>query len=166
MAWRNLKVGHLRNISTKLFENRPDTFGEEDFLSFHYSHIRQNSPAHLAANVFRPINLAWRNLIEGHPRNIFTKLFENLPTSLGEEEVFFISLPWKPEFCMDPKNFKEFWWGHWEDAFCEVSSQLTHRLTHRLQRRGYRGENIDGRRTTDAGHRAITITHLEHFVHR
>ena len=24
------------NVSTKLFENRPDTFGEEDFLSFQY----------------------------------------------------------------------------------------------------------------------------------
>ena len=31
---------------------------------------------------------------------------------------------------------------------------------------GYRGENVDGRWTTDAGHRAITITHPEHFVHR
>ena len=45
MFWRNLKVGHPRNISTKLFENRADTFGGEDFLSLHYSHIRQNSPA-------------------------------------------------------------------------------------------------------------------------
>ena len=36
--------GHPRNISTKLFENQPDTFGGEDSLSFHYSHIRQNSP--------------------------------------------------------------------------------------------------------------------------
>ena len=33
------------SISTKLFENRLNTFGEEDFLSFHYSYIRQNSPA-------------------------------------------------------------------------------------------------------------------------
>ena len=39
MAWRNLIVDHLRNISTKLFENRPDTFWGEDFLSVHYSHI-------------------------------------------------------------------------------------------------------------------------------
>jgi len=44
MASRNLIEGHPRNISTKLFENRPDTFGGEDFLSFDYSHIRQNSP--------------------------------------------------------------------------------------------------------------------------
>ena len=39
MAWRYLIVGHLRNISTKLFENWPDTFGGEDFLCFHYSKI-------------------------------------------------------------------------------------------------------------------------------
>ena len=45
MAWRNLIEGHPMNISTKLFENRLNTFGEEDFLSFHYGHIRQNSPA-------------------------------------------------------------------------------------------------------------------------
>ena len=44
MAWRNLIVGHLRIISTKLFENQPNTFWV-DFLSFHYSHIRENSPA-------------------------------------------------------------------------------------------------------------------------
>ena len=88
MAWRNLIEGHPRNISTKLFENRLDTFGWEDFLSFQESHIRQNSPAPPGGYVFRPINMAWRNLIEGHPRNISTKLFENLPTSLGEEEFW------------------------------------------------------------------------------
>ena len=86
MAWRNLIEGHLRNLSTKLFENRPDTFGEEDFLSFHYSHIRQKKPAPHGGHVFRPINMAWGNLIKGHPRNISTKLFENLPDTFGEED--------------------------------------------------------------------------------
>ena len=33
------------NISTTLFEYQPDTFGGEDFLSFLFSHIRQNIPA-------------------------------------------------------------------------------------------------------------------------
>ena len=45
MALRNLIEGHLRNISTEFFENRSDTFREEDCVTFHYSHIRQNSPA-------------------------------------------------------------------------------------------------------------------------
>ena len=45
MSWRNLIEGLPRNISTKLFENWPNTFGGEVFSSFHYSHIRQNSPA-------------------------------------------------------------------------------------------------------------------------
>ena len=45
MAWRNLIEVHPRNISTKLFENRLNALGEEDFESFHYGHIRQNSPA-------------------------------------------------------------------------------------------------------------------------
>ena len=35
----NLREGHPRNITTKLFENQPDTFGEEDCLNFN------NSPA-------------------------------------------------------------------------------------------------------------------------
>ena len=36
MASRNQIEGHPRNISPKLFENRPNTFGEEDFFSFHH----------------------------------------------------------------------------------------------------------------------------------
>ena len=49
MAWKNLiegqqkEEGHPRNIYTILFENRPYSFGGEDFLSFHYSHIRQRA---------------------------------------------------------------------------------------------------------------------------
>ena len=152
LAWRNLIECHLRNISTKLFENWPDTFGGEDFLSFHFSHIRQNSPAPPGGHVFWPINMDWRNLIEGHQRNISTNYFKICQTVWEKKnfEVFFISLPWKPEFCMDPKNLKEFWWGHWEDALCRVSSQLTHWL---LRRRSWR--------MTHNGQKAITITHLE-----
>ena len=41
MAWWNLREGHL---STKSFENRHDTFWGEDFLSFHFGHLRQNCP--------------------------------------------------------------------------------------------------------------------------
>ena len=49
-----------------------------DFFSFHFSHTRQNSPA------------PWRPCfsIEGHQRNISTKLFENWPSCLGEEFFF------------------------------------------------------------------------------
>ena len=35
--------------------------------------------------LIQPINMARRILIEGHPRNISTKLFENLSKGLGEE---------------------------------------------------------------------------------
>ena len=52
MARRNLIEGHPRIISTKLFENQPNTFGGEDFLSFHSGYIRQNSLAPLAAMFF------------------------------------------------------------------------------------------------------------------
>ena len=105
MALRILIEGHLRNISTKLFENQPHTFREEDFLSFHYSHIMQNSPPP-GSHVFRPINMAWRN------------------------------------FAWIPKNLRNS--GHWEDAFYEVSYQLTHWL---LRRRSWCTTATDGRRT-------------------
>ena len=116
MAWRNLIEGHPRNISTKLFENRPDTFGGEDFLSFHFSHIGQNSPTlwrpcfstnqhglkesdrgspkknfyiiiwKLAKHFRRRRSLSF-HLIKSHPRNLSTKLFEN-GTDTFRGEVF------------------------------------------------------------------------------
>ena len=73
------------NISTKLFENRLNTFGEEDFLSFHYGYIRQNSPAPWRP-CFSPNQHFLKELINGHPRNISTKLFENRPDTFGEED--------------------------------------------------------------------------------
>ena len=80
-----------------------------------------------------------------------TGLFGNLIFALWPlGPLVFISLPWKPEFCMDLKHLKEIWWCHWEDAFCEVSSQLTHWL---LRRKSWC--------MTDAEQKAITITQLE-----
>ena len=112
-----------RGISTQSFENRPYTFRGEDFLSFHYSHIRQKKPRSLAAMFFLLINMTWRNLIESH--------------------ISFFRLV-AMEFCMNPNNLKAFWWGHWEDAFCEVSSS---RLTHWLQSRRCWRTTEDARRT-------------------
>ena len=38
------------------------------------------------SNILRPINIAWWNLIEGHLKNIYTKLFKNWPdTFFGED---------------------------------------------------------------------------------
>ena len=81
MALRNLIVGHLRNISTKLFENQPDTFVGEDFFSFPYSHIRQNSPA-----PWMPCFLANQHGLKESDKRVIQetflqKLIENLPTS-------------------------------------------------------------------------------------
>ena len=45
MTGNNLKDGHQMNISAKLFKNKYHTLGGEDFKSFHYIQIRQNSPA-------------------------------------------------------------------------------------------------------------------------
>ena len=115
MAWRNLIEGQSRNISTKLFENQPNTFGGEDFLSFHYSHMRHKSLPP-GVHVFLPINLAWRNLIEGLSRNISTKHFENWPnTFVGEDYLSFhyshirqnSPAPWWPCFSTNQLGLKE-----------------------------------------------------------
>ena len=145
MAWRNLIVGHLRINSTELFENQPDTFGGEDFLSFHYSHIRQNSPSHLAAMFFNHstwLEGIWYRVIQGTIPQNYLKICQPV-LEKNNFEVFFVSLPWKPEFCMDPKNLKEFWLGHREDAFCEVLFQLTHWL---LRRRCWHTTDISSKR--------------------
>ena len=46
----------------KLFENRLDSFGGEDFLSFHYSHIRQNKVKELT-----DARMTIRHDISSHP---------------------------------------------------------------------------------------------------
>ena len=68
MPWNIFIVGHPGNISTKLF-----------FIN----QIRQNSPIPGDHN-FPPINMAWRNQLKCHPRNIFRKWFGKWPDSLGE----------------------------------------------------------------------------------
>ena len=55
-------------------------------------------------------NMAWRILIEGHPRNISTKLFENLLTSLGEEDFFFVYfVAMETRILHGSQNLKEIW---------------------------------------------------------
>ena len=137
MAWRNLIEGHQEIMQQNKLEIGNVYFQRRRFLTFYYSHIRQNSCAswwlHFSTNqhglqgsnrgsskehfdkiiwksdryfwrrrfitiamkgktvlppgghVFRQINVAWVNLIEGHPMGTSTKLFENRPTNLGEE---------------------------------------------------------------------------------
>ena len=117
--------------------------------------------------VFQQINMPWRNLIEGHTRNIPSNLFGNQYDTFRQEDLsflychirknqppdgyilgvenllcFFLSVAMKTELCMDQKDLKGFWWRYWQDSFCEVSSQLTHSL--QIKRCW---------RTTDDGHR-------------
>ena len=86
-------MGHLRNISTKLFENRSDAFGGEDFLSFHYSHIRQNSHAPLAAMFFDQSTWLEESDRGSSKEHFYKTRMTRAPgarvspaTSLGEEE--------------------------------------------------------------------------------
>ena len=105
---------HFHKINLK----NGSTLSEERFFSFHYSHIRQNSHAlpPPGGHVFWSINMAWRNLIEGHPRNLSTTLFENRPDTFGEEDFlsFHFSnirqkgqVPWVLCFLTNQHDLKE-----------------------------------------------------------
>ena len=64
-------------FSTNQHRNIMDLFYKVDFYSFRLSHMRGKKVHSPGSHVFRPINMAWMNLEEGHPRNISTRLFEN-----------------------------------------------------------------------------------------
>ena len=64
---------------------------EKIFQVFTIAILGKKAPT-AGGHVFRPINLAGRNLIEGHPRNISTKLFENRPDTFGGEDFFEFTL--------------------------------------------------------------------------
>ena len=112
-------------MSTNLFENLPNSFGGEDFLSFHYSHIRQNSPA-----PWRPCFLTNHFGLkesDSHPRNISEKLFENRPdTFRGEVFLSFhyihirqnSTAPWRPCFSSNQLDLKESVRGSPKEHFC------------------------------------------------
>ena len=74
----NLIESHPRNISTQLFENRPDSFGGEDFLNSHYNHITQKSHApwwHCFSTNQHGSNESDRG--PGQPMNISTRLLKS-----------------------------------------------------------------------------------------
>ena len=68
-------TGEPNEHFAKLLENWLHTLGEDIYISFYYSHIRQNSMPP-GINVFPSINMAWRNLVEDPKMNISTQLFE------------------------------------------------------------------------------------------
>ena len=72
---------HLYKIIWKSAEH----FRRRRFFKFSFSHIGKTAPPS-GGHVFLPINMAWRNLIEGHQMNISTKLFENRLNTFGEED--------------------------------------------------------------------------------
>ena len=89
MALKNLIEGHPKRISTKLFRNRRDTFGEEDFQNCHDSMITGKTaplPGLQVAIYFtnqHGLNEFYR---EGNPNIIPTRLFENWQDTFGEED--------------------------------------------------------------------------------
>ena len=71
----------------------------------------QEAPIH-QSHVFGQIKISQTNFEKGHPRNIPAKLFQNLTSSFGEEDLLRISsCPKKPQFTramfMDGSKFRE-----------------------------------------------------------
>ena len=79
--------------------------------------------------------MAWRNLIEGHPRNISTKLFENRLTSLKEDFKSFFRLVTIVTRMLQLKEF-----GEVIERMLSVKFQPNWPT-------GYLEENVDGRMT-------------------
>ena len=74
--------------------------------------------------------MVWRNLTEGQPRNIFTKLFENRPNQFRRRRILIFAMETRILYGSQifegilVKSMRE-------DTFCEVSSQLIYWLQRR-----------------------------------
>ena len=96
MKVTNGEIAHNDNMSDFIFGH--NVFKQEAQESQYRSMaIRQKlnlktDQQVLMAMVFLPINMTQRNLIEGHPRNISTKLFENWSNTLAGEDFFTIAI--------------------------------------------------------------------------
>ena len=115
------------NISTKLFENRLNTFRKVDFLSFHYSYIRQNSPA-----PWRPCFSTNQHLLKesnkGSPKEHFYKIIWKSAWHFWRRRFFKFSL----FFSFGCHGIQNYGWIKKKlrnfredmDASCEVSTKL------------------------------------------
>ena len=84
--------------------------------------------------VFWPINMAWTNWVEVHPRNMFTTLFDNQSDSFGREFLFKFSLksyegkqphpPWRPYFSANPHGLKESDRGSTKEHFYKLIESI------------------------------------------
>ena len=79
--------GHQKNVPMKLFQNLTSSFGEEDFLRISSCpYIVQEAPIH-QSHVIWWIKILQTTFEKGHPRNIPVKLFQNLTSGFGEEDL-------------------------------------------------------------------------------
>ena len=101
-------------------------------------------------HAFRPINMAWRNVIKGYPRNLLTQLLKRCQTVWEKNnfKVVFVSFPWNSAWI--PTIWR---------TFCKKIKRKLSVKFHPNWPTDYWGEELDGQK-------AITKTHLEHFVFR
>ena len=64
------RLGQLRTICAKLFQNWPSSWWQEDFYMFALSIHRKNWPHPPSGHVFQGIILICAILVDGHPRTI------------------------------------------------------------------------------------------------
>ena len=119
---------HQRNISAKLYGNRSNGFGQEDFYIFLYRYIGKISPAPWRPFFWR-IQMARTILVEDHQRNISATLYGNRSSDFGQE-YFYIFLyryigkispaPWRPCFLTNPNGSNNLGRGSPKKHFCKI----------------------------------------------
>ena len=145
----NLIEGHPRNISTKLFENRPDTFGGEDILSFPYSHIRQNNPAPTWRACFLTNQHGLKESDRGSSKEHFYKIIWKSANQFGRRRILkFFSF-----HCHGNQNSA--WIPKLWRKFDEVIERMLSVKFHPNWPTGYWEEEVDGRRTSHNGRRTM-----------
>ena len=98
--------------------------------------------------------MAWRNLIQGTVLQNYLKIGQAVLEKKNFKR-FFVWLPWKQEFCVGPKN--------WRNSGDDIERMLSVKF-HPNWPTGYR-ENYEWQTTHD-GQKAITITRVGNFVLR
>lgn len=78
--------GHPRNSSVKLFQNQVSIFRQEDFLNVLHRRMVKTNPALWWLCILTDL-IFLATLVEGHPRNIILKLFQNQNSRLGGDVI-------------------------------------------------------------------------------
>ena len=122
----------------KLFENRPYTFRGRDFISFHYSHIRENSAA-----PWRPCFSTNQNGLKESDRRLSKEHFFKIIRKSANQ--FWRIIIW---FRCHGNQNSAWITNIWRNSD-EVNERMLSVKFHPIWPTRYWGENVDGRQMPD-----------------